>query len=166
MPEASPRANKGPAQIDLPPMVRLAGTIPPETYPDNTLRVDGLLARRQKYLGQKVMVRGHLVSAYKCPEKAERCEAPHVWLHATQAGGDKKLLVVGFTEDTIEKLSIGEQYVVTGDFKRRSPTGFTNSQGLVDFATIEGPGLKERVESPRILAEREREEAKAKRKRK
>ena len=144
-------------------MVRLAGSIPPETYPDNTLRVDGLLARRQKYLGQKVMLRGHLIEAYQCPKGAERCESPHIWLHASQAGGEKKLLVVGFIEETIKKLALGEQYVVTGDFTRRSPTGFTNSKGMVDLATIEGAGLKERVESQRIIAAREREEAKQKR---
>jgi len=147
-------------------MVRLEGTIPPETHPDNTLRVDGLLARRKKYLGQKVIVRGHLVETYQCPEKAERCESPHIWLHASRAGGEKKLLVVGFIDETIKKLSIGEQYVVTGNFVRRSPTGFTNSKGMVDMASIEGAGLKERVESQRVIAERQREEEKQARKKK
>ena len=149
-------AKKAPAQIDLPSMIRLEGTIPPETHPDHTLRVDGLLARRKKHLGKKVLVRGFLVAKYECPKKAERCEAPHIWIHASPAGGDKKLLVVGFLEETVAKLVVGEQYVVTGNFIRRSPTGFTNSQGLVDMASIEGPGLKERVESQRAIAEKER----------
>lgn len=127
-----------PAKVDLPPLIKLEGTIPPETHADHTMRIDGLLARRAKYLGQKVLVRGFLVEKYDCPEDAKKCERPHVWLADSPAGGDKRLMVVALDEERVEKLELNEQYVMTGKFARKSPDGFVRSEGLLLHESIEG----------------------------
>lgn len=127
-----------PANVDLPPLIKLEGKIPPETHADHTMRVDGLLARRDKYLGQKIVVRGYLVEKYVKPEGAERFEHPHAWLADTPAGGDKRLMLVGFDERVRDALEMGQQYVVTGQFDRRSGDGFIQSAGLLVYEQIEG----------------------------
>lgn len=127
-----------PARVDLPPMIKLEGTLPPETHPDQTLRIDGLLARKAKHLDQKIVVRGHVVSKYECPKEAKRCERPHVWLADAPAGGDKQLMLVNLSEELVELLQQGEQYVVTGKFARKSRDGFVRSAGLLIYEQIEG----------------------------
>ncbi len=136
--EKAAESNLPPAKVDLPPLIKLEGTIPPETHPDHTMRIDGLLARRDKYLDQKVLVRGYLIGKYECPKDADKCERPHVWLADSPAGGDKKLMVVALEEERVEKLEEGEQYVVTGRFAQKSADGFVRSEGLLLHESIEG----------------------------
>ncbi len=136
--EQKPQNAGPPARVDLPPLIKLEGTIPPETHPDGTMRVDGLVARREKYFGQKLVARGYLVEKYECPEDAKRCERPHAWLADTPAGGDKKLLLVGIDDRVRDALTVGEQYVVTGTFDRKSDEGFVLSTGLLVYESIQG----------------------------
>ena len=136
--EKAAESNLPPAKVDLPPLIKLEGTIPPETHPDHTMRIDGLLARRDKYLGQKVLVRGFMIEKYECPKDADKCERPHVWLADSPAGGDKRLMVVALDEERVEKLEVGEQYVMTGRFARKSGDGFVRSEGLLLHESIEG----------------------------
>lgn len=132
------QSNLPPAKVDLPPVIKLEGTIPPETHADHTMRIDGLLARRDKYLKQKVLVRGFLVEKYDCPKDAKKCEHPHMWLADSPAGGDKRLMVVALDEERLKKLELGQQYVVTGLFNRKSDDGFLRSEGLLIHESIEG----------------------------
>lgn len=136
--EKAAASNLPPAKVDLPPMIKLEGTIPPETHPDHTMRIDGLLARRAKYLNQKVLVRGFLVQKYECPKDAKKCERPHVWLADSPAGGDKRLMVVKLDEERVEKLELNEQYIITGRFAQKSGDGFVRSEGLLLHESIEG----------------------------
>lgn len=133
-----PASNLPPARVDLPPVIKLEGTVPPETHADHTMRIDGLLARRDKYLKQKVLVRGFLVDKSECPKNAEKCVSPHAWLADAPAGGDKRLMVVGMTQERLDKLEKGEQYVITGRFARKSDDGFLRSEGLLVHESIEG----------------------------
>ncbi|MCA9526570.1 MAG: hypothetical protein KC549_09785 [Myxococcales bacterium] len=134
-PDAGPKGP--PARVDLPPLIKLEGTLPPETHADGILRVDGLLARKAKHLDQKIVVRGYLVDRYQCPEDAKRCERPHVWL-ADAPGADKRMMLVGIDERIAEALKDGEQYVVTGRFARKSDDGFVMSGGLLIYEQVEG----------------------------
>ena len=127
-----------PARVNLPPPITLQGSIPPETHPDGKMRVDGLLARRDKYLGQKVLVRGYLIEKYTCPKDAKRCEHPHGYLADTPAGGDKRLLLANLTDEILELLETGTEYVVTGGYSTRSDDGFVASAGLLVYESIEG----------------------------
>ncbi len=137
-----------PARIDLPPMVKLEGTIPPATHPDGlTMRVDGLLARYQKHLGKKIRVKGYLIEKYECPKDSKICQRPHAYLHDTVAGGEKKLMLVSLTEPVNDALKPGELYTVTGTFDRKSDDGFIQSNGLLIYEEIEGLEVKE--EDPR-----------------
>lgn len=138
-PEKSAAPSGPPARVDLPPMIKLEGSIPPETHADHTMRIDGLLARRDKYLKQKVLVRGFLVDTYaECPKDAKKCERPHIWLADSPAGGEKRLMVVALDEEKVKALEVGEQYVVTGRFEQKSGDGFVRSEGLLVHESIEG----------------------------
>lgn len=133
-----------PARVDLPPLITLEGSLPPETHADQTMRIDGLLARKEKHLGQKIVVRGYVISKYECPE-GKRCEH-RVWLADAPAGGDKKLVLANLSEELSDLLKVGEQYVVSGEFARQSPDGFVRSAGLLIYQQIEGvedPAAKE-----------------------
>lgn len=146
-----------PARVDLPPMIKLEGTLPPETHPDQTLRIDGLLARKAKHLDQKIVVRGHVVSKYECPKEAKRCERPHVWLADAPAGGDKQLMLVNLSDELVELLKQGEQYVVTGQFAQKSRDGFVRSAGLLIYEQIEG------IEDPAAAKEGDKDDGKRRR---
>ncbi|MBU0551345.1 hypothetical protein KKF91_08395 [Myxococcota bacterium] len=127
-----------PARVDLPPNLDLEALLPPETHPDNTLRIDGLLARKNKHLEQKIIVRGYLVEKYVRPKGAKRFERPHAWLADTPAGGDKRLMLVGITEDIVDALKVGEQYTITGNYSMLSSDNFVSSNGLLIYEQIEG----------------------------
>lgn len=150
VPEEKTAAPTGPpARVDLPPMVKLEGTIPPATHPDGlTMRVDGLLARWQKHLGKRIRVKGYLVGKYECPKDSKICQRPHAYLHDTPAGGEKKLMLVSLPDSINEALTPGEQYTITGNFDRRSDDGFIQSNGLLIFGEAEGLEVKEE-EDPR-----------------
>lgn len=139
-----------PARVDLPPMITLEGSLPPETHADQTMRIDGLLARKAKHLGQKVVVRGYVISKYECPE-GKKCQH-RVWLADAPAGGDKKLVLANLSEALSDLLEVGEQYVVSGKFDRKSPDGFVRSAGLLIYEQIEGvedPAVKDREKDTR-----------------
>ena len=149
VPDAAPKGP--PARVDLPPVIKLDGILPPEHHGDGIFRIDGLLARRDKHLDQKIKVRGFLVGRYECPKEAKVCERPHVWLADAPAGGDKRLMLVGIDERIAEALVDGQQYVVTGKFARKSMDGFVMSTGLLIYEEVEGlelppekPGRKPR----------------------
>jgi len=130
--------SKETARVDLPALLPLEGSLPPETHPDGKLRVDGLLVRRGKHLGKKVIVRGYLVEKYECPKEAKRCVENHGYLADTPAGGEKKLLLVDFDDRVRDALVVGESYVVKGKFATESSTGFVTSRGLLIYEQIEG----------------------------
>ncbi len=133
------QANLPPARIDLPPLIKLEGSIPPATHPDGlTMRVEGLLARYRKFVGKKIIVKGYLVEKYECPEEATKCERNNASLHDTAGGGEKKLLLVGFPDAVRDALKVGELYTVTGSFERKSDDGFIQSNGLLIYESIEG----------------------------
>ncbi len=134
-PEISPALK---AHVDLPPLIKLEGTIPDESHPDGALRVDGLLARRDKFMDQRIKVRGYLVEKYVRPEGAKRFELPHVWITDTPAGGDKRLMIVNIPDEVDKALQVGELYDITGTFATVSGSGFVLSSGLLIYESIDG----------------------------
>jgi hypothetical protein len=143
-PQAVKAATAPPGRVDLPPMIKLAGSLPPEINPDSTLRVGGLLARRGKYMKQKVIVKGYVVDTYTCPKKAKRCQPPHVWLADTPAGEGKRLMLVNLEEKRVKKLKQGSQQVITGVFADRSDDGFVRSAGLLIHEAMESTEERDR----------------------
>lgn len=137
-PAEAAAASLPPARIDLPAPIKLEGTLPPETHADGKMRIDGLLARREKYVGQKIVVRGFLVEKYEPPKDAKRFLQNHGYLADTPAGGDKRLLLTGLRDSVRDALVVGTEYVITGEFAQRSDDGFVNSLGLLVFESAEG----------------------------
>ena len=127
-----------PARVDLPAPIKLEGTLPPETHADGKMRIDGLLSRREKYVGQKIVVRGFLVEKYEPPKDAKRFMHNHGYLADTQAGGEKKLLLTGLRDKLRDVLVVGQEYIITGEFAQRTDDGFVSSVGLLIFESAEG----------------------------
>ena len=128
-----------PPRIDLPPMIKLEGSLPPETNQDHTMRVDGLLARRDKHLKQKIMVKGFVVETYTCPKKAKRCQPPHFYIADTMGEAQKKLMVVSLPEKEVKRLKSDREYLITGVFRKQSDEGFVRSEGLLVQEKVEEP---------------------------
>ena len=135
---AKPQSGPAP-RIDLPPMIKLEGSLPPETNQDHTMRVDGLLARRDKHLKQKILVKGYVVDSYTCPKKAKRCQPPHFYISDTMGEAQKRLMVVGLSEKEVKRLKKDQEYLVTGLFRKQSDDGFVRSEGLLIQEKIEKP---------------------------
>ena len=101
---AKPQSGPAP-RIDLPPMIKLEGSLPPETNQDHTMRVDGLLAGRQAPK-TKILVKGYVVDSYTCPKKAKRCQPPHFYISDTMGEAQKRLMVVGLSEKEVKRLKM------------------------------------------------------------
>lgn len=128
-----------------------------EKWDDGTWSVYGLRKELDENIktgeaGNTVDVKGYVLEIYEptpCPEN-ERCimgKQPHIWIvdKADQQGRKRAMMVVGYRfsikeadaktwekepEVTFEK---GKQYTFRGEFKRTSSTGFSHSQGLLEF---------------------------------
>lgn len=128
-----------------------------EKWEDNTWSIYGLRKNLDENVksgeaGNTVEVKGYVLEIYEptpCPE-GERCvmgKQPHIWItdKADQQGRKRAMMVVGYRfpikdyeaktwekepEVTFEK---GKQYTFRGEFKRNSSTGFSHSQGLLEF---------------------------------
>ncbi|MEE2787849.1 MAG: hypothetical protein VX589_10965 [Myxococcota bacterium] len=126
-----------PARVDLPPMVKLEGSLPPETNADHTMRIDGLLVRREKFITERIRVKGYIVDTYVCPRNAKRCMPPHFYLADTPGEDRKTLMVVGSDEKAVKALKKNRPYLITGTFKTQSNEGFVRSAGLLLQEKIE-----------------------------
>ena len=136
-PSAPKPAAGPPARVDLPPMVKLEGSLPPETNADHSMRVDGLLVRREKYLTERIRVKGYIVDTYVCPNNAKRCMPPHFYLADTPGEDSKTLMVVGMEAKALKRLKKQRPYLVTGTFKTQSTDGFVRSAGLLQQEKLE-----------------------------
>ena len=86
-PQKAPEEPRPQIKVDLPPMMKLEGSLPAATYPDQVMRVYGLIARRDQYFDKQVKVRGYLVEIYQADPFAEKFEPPRLmgWLEAEKS---------------------------------------------------------------------------------
>jgi hypothetical protein len=138
-------------KVNLPPPPSFAEPNTPREYPDGTVSVYGLRKefhryseQKNKYLGQKVKLKAHLLEIYQCPvcpknQTCKPCSEPHMFVaDEPNAAKDKAMLVVEHRVFKVKdpKLTIGKQYTFEGMFQQSSPKGFSASDGLVVFYTM------------------------------
>ena len=133
-----------PIKVDLPPPPPFADQDLPLGYPDGTVSVFGLRKQKDKYLSKDVKVKAYLLEVYQCPkcpkgQTCKLCDQPHFFLSDTPNGKkEKAVMVVDYLmpKQKPPVLTVGKQYVVEGTFARNSPTGFADSDGLVQFTRM------------------------------
>lgn len=133
-----------PIKVDLPPPPSFSDQDQPLGYPDGTVSIFGLRKQKDKYLGKEVKVKAHLLEVYTCPkcpkgQTCRLCDQPHFFLSDSPSGKkEKAMMVVDYLMPKQKPpfLTIGKQYVVEGTYARNSPTGFADSDGLLQFTRM------------------------------
>lgn len=131
-------------KVDLPPPPSFADSLIPQSYPDGTLSVYGLRKQKDKYFYKEVKVKAYLLEIYQCPvcpkgQTCKLCDQPHFFLADLATGKkEKALMVVDYLmpKQKPPMLTLGKQYLIEGTFSRNSPTGFADSEGLLQFTRM------------------------------
>jgi hypothetical protein len=133
-----------PIKVDLPPPPSFAEENQPREYPDGTVSVFGLRKTMDKYLSKDVKVKAYLLEIYQCPvcpkgQTCKLCDQPHFFVSDQPNGKkEKSLMVVDYLMPKQKPpfMTIGKQYTIQGTFARNSPTGFGDSNGLLQFTRM------------------------------
>jgi hypothetical protein len=133
-----------PIKVDLPPPPSFAEENQPREYPDGTVSVFGLRKTMDKYLSKDVKVKAYLLEIYQCPvcpkgQTCKLCDQPHFFVSDQPNGKkEKSLMVVDYLMPKQKPpfMTIGKQYTIQGTFSRNSPTGFGDSNGLLQFTRM------------------------------
>lgn len=142
--------NLPPAQVSLPSPPPASAYKIPETNADGSLRVEGLIYNRDKYLDQQVEVKGIIVRLSKeCdPKKAkkagEECPEPNLFIRDS-ADGEAAMRVVGYKDDFVKKAELeeGQQRVFKGTYQKVAQGFVATEDGLIlldyvdDIAVLE-----------------------------
>jgi hypothetical protein len=130
---------KPPAKVDLPEPPPASELEIPQKNDDGTFRVRGLIAHRGQHLGSKVEVRGVIteVSEPCDPARAKRrgetCSKPYLFIRDKEKGADRRLMVVGFTDEFARKadLKAGDEHVFVGSYKKMAQGFAASESGLL-----------------------------------
>ena len=128
-----------PAQVDLPEPPPASELEIPQKHDDGTFRVRGLIAHRGQHLGSNVEVRGVItdVSEPCDPAQAKRrgesCSKPYLFIRDKEKGADRRLMVVGFTDEFARKadLEAGDEHVFVGSYKKMAQGFAASESGLL-----------------------------------
>ena len=127
-----------------PPVVRLPDPPPasayqiPEKYPDGTLRIEGLLHNKEKYLDQRVEVTGTIVKLSEpCdPKKALKagteCPEPNLFIRDS-VDDELALRVVGYKPEFVKKAKLEENQlrVFKGTYQKVAQGFVATEDGLI-----------------------------------
>ena len=144
-----------PPVVSLPPAPSAQDFIIKEKNPDGSLRVQGLVEYKDKYLDQEVVVKGKIVKMSELcdPAKAakenKKCLQPHMLIQDDESDAEKLLMVVGYDADFVKraKLEEGGVHQITGRYKMMG-YGFTASEdGLLELLQLDETSLFEEKKS-------------------
>lgn len=136
-------AQEFPADPDLPEAVVDLPSPPPESAfeirefnDDNSLRVEGIIANRDQYLGDEVEIRG-VVSRIKgdgCDPATEPCPKPHFFIR-DHIDEDLDLMVMGYPNEFLRTASIseGEEYLFRGTYDQMAGDFVSTETGLLEL---------------------------------
>ena len=143
--------NLPPANVDLPSPPDPQAYEVPEKNPDGTLRIEGLIHNKDKYMEQQVEVKGVIVRLSKeCdPKKAKRegTECPEPNLFIQDVGGDDPAImrVVGYKDDFVKKAKLeeGEERVFKGTYQKVAQGFVATEDGLILLDYVDDIGVLE-----------------------
>ncbi len=127
-----------PAVVDLPPAPPASAFVIPETNPDGTLRVQGLINGQDNYLDKPVEISAVVFSisqpcdVKKAKKEGTECPEPH-FLIKDERDAEKQLMVVGYKDDYIKKskLAVGDQRQFKGVYKKMAHGFIVSEDGLL-----------------------------------
>lgn len=127
-----------PAVVDLPPAPPASAFVIPETNPDGTLRVQGLISNQTNYLDKPVEISAMIFSisepcdVKKAKKEGRECQEPHL-LIKDDRDAEKQLMVVGYKDDFIKKarLEVGGQHMFKGVYQKMAQGFIASEDGLI-----------------------------------
>ena len=130
--------NLPPPSVSLPDPPPASAYKIPETNPDGTLRVEGLLHNKEKYMEQQVSVTGLVIKmSDECdPKKAKKegteCPEPNLFIRDT-ADGEATIRVVGYKQEFVKKAKLEEQQqrVFKGTYQKVAQGFVATEDGLI-----------------------------------
>ncbi len=146
-----------PADPDLPPAVVELPTPPPasafeirEYNDDGTLRIEGLISNRDRFLEEEVAVKGVITEIQgdcdprRARQRGETCPEPHLFIR-DDADDDRRLLVVGYTNDQRRqfRLNEGSEFLFGGTYTRMAEGFVSTEDGLLVLSSLDGEELPE-----------------------
>lgn len=129
------------AVVDLPPPPPASAFEITETNDDGSLRVEGLVANRDKYIDTDVEVRGVVadIRGDDCtPGGPERCPSPHLFIR-DHIDETLEMIVVGYDNSVLRSagISVGDDFLFKGAYTH-SAHGFPSAEtGLIDVTAID-----------------------------
>lgn len=127
-----------PARVELPTPPPASGFTIPEKNADGSMRVEGLIYHQDKYMDQKVDVKGIIVKmSTPCdPKKTKRsgepCPEPNLFIK-DDVDAQRVLRVVGYDDDFIKKSKIaeGEEHLFKGTYSKVAQGFVATEDGLL-----------------------------------
>lgn len=144
--------NLPPAQVNLPSAPPASAYEVPETNPDGTLRIEGVIHNKDKHMDQQVEVKGTIIrlSAECDPKKAKRegteCPEPNLFIQDGGGAKDASIMrVVGYKDDFVKKAKMeeGQERVFKGTYQKVAQGFVATEDGLIlldyvdDIAVLE-----------------------------
>lgn len=144
-------ADEFPPDPDLPPAVVDLPSPPPasafeikEFNEDNSLRVEGIVGNRDKYLDEEVEVRATIAEIRgdcdprRARQRGETCLEPHL-LITDHIDDDRRLLVVGYPNSFLRqaRLQVGEEYLFKGLYEQMAHGFISTEDGLLVVSSVD-----------------------------
>lgn len=129
--------------VNLPEPPPSSGFVIPETNPDGTMRILGLIHHQSKHLHKEITVKGTLIqlSADCDPAKAKKKNEPCPEPFMTIQDDDKiPFRVVGYPQDFLKKakLKVGDSYDFKGTYELTTQGFAATEDGLMLLNEVNG----------------------------
>ncbi|RAL25426.1 hypothetical protein DL240_04240 [Lujinxingia litoralis] len=135
--------NLPPAVVDLPAPPPASAFEIREKNDDDTLRVEGLVGYRERYLDQDVVVRAVVTEIKgdcdpgRAKKRGEFCPQPHLMIR-DDADARHELMAVGYTNDFLKKIRLkaGESYEFKGTYQLMADGFVSSENGLIELKAV------------------------------
>lgn len=142
--EFPPDPDLPPAVVDLPPPPPATAFEIREFNDDGSLRVEGLISNRDRYLEETVQVRGVITEIEgdcdpgQAKKRGEPCPKPHIFIR-DHADEDRRVMVVGYSPKFLKdaRLQVGEDYLFAGQYKQMADGFVSTEDGLILLRAVD-----------------------------
>ncbi len=127
------------AVVDLPNPPPASAFEIREFNDDDSLRVEGVIAKREQYFGDNIEIRGVIskIEGSDCDPATEPCPKPHFFIR-DHIDEDLDLMVMGYRNEFLDRASLseGEEYLFRGTFDQMAGD-FVSTQGLLELEIVD-----------------------------
>lgn len=131
------------AVVDLPPPPPGSAFEIRERNDDGSLRVEGIMSNRDRYLNESVQIRGFVQEIHgdcdptRARQRGERCEEPSFFI-VDHLDEDRRLRVVGFTNDFRRSAGVsqGSEHLFSGRYQQMGARFVSTEDGLLVLSAV------------------------------